>query len=408
MVNLSLTANPRITLQYFFKNIYYRVLELQRFLNKFLFFTIFLFLWVFLYNFYLYQYVLANFIVNHLQRILWWTSLGILSSIGLGSGIHTGILFLFPHIIKICFAAINCGNTIFDSDGENAFVCQNHQDAPIDYLVWYIYLKVLPAVFFWGVGTAIGEIPPYWLSKLASDNNTLFLENNNRFIQWLNNITIKILLKYRFWAILALSSWPNMSFDLCGIASGQFGIRFWEFFGATLIGKAFIKAPIQGFLIVLLFTTQVIDNLILYLPSFLSTRIHTILIEQKDKLVNQDVVDNGSWILFAWNTIILIVIIYFIKSIIESLAKEQLEKEQHEKEQHEKEQPEKEQLEKEQLEKEQHEKEQLEKEQLEKEQLEKEQLEKEQLEKEQLEKEQLEKEQLEKEQLEKELLEKNK
>ena len=32
---------------------------------------------------------------------IWWLSLGVLSSIGLGSGVHTGMLFLFPHIAKV-------------------------------------------------------------------------------------------------------------------------------------------------------------------------------------------------------------------------------------------------------------------------------------------------------------------
>lgn len=38
---------------------------------------------------------------------------------------------------------------------------------------------------------------------------------------------------------------PNPLFDLAGIMCGQFGIPFWEFFLATLIGKAIIKTHIQ-------------------------------------------------------------------------------------------------------------------------------------------------------------------
>lgn len=30
----------------------------------------------------------------------WWIGLGILSSIGLGTGMHSGLLFLFPHMLK--------------------------------------------------------------------------------------------------------------------------------------------------------------------------------------------------------------------------------------------------------------------------------------------------------------------
>lgn len=38
---------------------------------------------------------------------------------------------------------------------------------------------------------------------------------------------------------------PNPLFDLAGIMCGQFGIPFWEFFLATMIGKAIIKTHIQ-------------------------------------------------------------------------------------------------------------------------------------------------------------------
>ena len=31
---------------------------------------------------------------------VWWIGLGVLSSIGLGTGMHSGLLFLFPHMLK--------------------------------------------------------------------------------------------------------------------------------------------------------------------------------------------------------------------------------------------------------------------------------------------------------------------
>jgi len=44
-----------------------------------------------------------------------------------------------------------------------------------------------------------------------------------------------------FWGILLLAAYPNAAFDLCGICCGHFQMPFWEFFGATLIGKGGIK-----------------------------------------------------------------------------------------------------------------------------------------------------------------------
>ena len=53
-----------------------------------------------------------DFVVEY---VVWWVGLGILSSIGLGSGLQTGVLFLFPHIIKVCLTAEACGTTNFES-----------------------------------------------------------------------------------------------------------------------------------------------------------------------------------------------------------------------------------------------------------------------------------------------------
>jgi hypothetical protein len=33
--------------------------------------------------------------------VVWWVGLGVLSSIGLGTGMQSGLLFLFPHMLKV-------------------------------------------------------------------------------------------------------------------------------------------------------------------------------------------------------------------------------------------------------------------------------------------------------------------
>lgn len=48
-------------------------------------------------------------------------------------------------------------------------------------------------------------------------------------------------------------SWPNAAFDLCGICCGAFLMPFWEFFGATLIGKGVVKVSGQAMFFVALF-----------------------------------------------------------------------------------------------------------------------------------------------------------
>ena len=48
--------------------------------------------------------------------------------------------------------------------------------------------------------------------------------------------------------VLLLASWPNAFFDLCGIVCGHFRMPFWQFFGATLIGKGIIKVIVLKFM----------------------------------------------------------------------------------------------------------------------------------------------------------------
>ena len=47
--------------------------------------------------------------------------------------------------------------------------------------------------------------------------------------------------RHGFVGILLLAAWPNAAFDLCGICCGHFLMPFWDFFGATFIGKALLK-----------------------------------------------------------------------------------------------------------------------------------------------------------------------
>lgn len=313
---LSLFQTPLTVFSLFFRHIIYHCLNGINYLKchkiaTFICVKLVLFL-VYIYNYYL-CYIPQ---IIYFKGLLYWTFLGILSSIGLGSGIHTGILFLFPYVIKVSLASIQCGNTDFYMDGDDV-ICNspeiNH------YIVYSIFIKVLPYVFAWGVGTAIGEIPPYLLSKMASAHFNIETMTDNRIITWLNNVTIRLLQKYRFWAILALASWPNATFDICGLASGHFGITFTEFFGGTLIGKAFIKAPLQGLFFILLFSTDTIDKFILNLPTFISIRLHPILEYKKNKLIDSEI----SYLKYIWDFVILIVVLYFVKSIIESMAQKQ-------------------------------------------------------------------------------------
>jgi len=56
-----------------------------------------------------------------------------------------------------------------------------------------------------------------------------------------------------FFGILLLAAYPNAAFDLCGICCGHSLMPFWEFFGATLIGKGVIKVSGQAAFFIAIF-----------------------------------------------------------------------------------------------------------------------------------------------------------
>ncbi len=104
---------------------------------------------------------------------LWWVGLGVLSSIGLGTGLHTFVLYLGPFIAKgdpfychtlttfiVTLASFECSSFEFDIYGSNAFICPETAMTEAVTL-WRILRKVQLAACLWGTGTALGELPPY-------------------------------------------------------------------------------------------------------------------------------------------------------------------------------------------------------------------------------------------------------
>ena len=48
-----------------------------------------------------------------MRVIAYWLGLGVLSSIGLGTGLHTFLLYLGPFIAKVTLAAYECNSLAF-------------------------------------------------------------------------------------------------------------------------------------------------------------------------------------------------------------------------------------------------------------------------------------------------------
>jgi vacuole membrane protein 1 len=184
----------------------------------------------------------------YLYYLFYWVILGILSTIGLGSGIPTGLFFLFPHVLNIKQISLECNNTNFDLVGSYKFECKTIDNIkPSNY---NIFLKVLPATILWGFGTSLGEIPPYYLSKIANKNK---IKHSNYLLQKYYDNSIFFINKYGFITILILSCWPSCTFDMCGLAAGYCNLNIYQFLLPTIIGKSLIKTPIQIYSILFLF-----------------------------------------------------------------------------------------------------------------------------------------------------------
>ena len=177
------------------------------------------------------------------------------SSIGLGTGLHTFMLYLGPHIAKVTMVANECN--VVPEYLPSRWNLQHFAECPtVSEGKTIGFLEILFAVqleaFLWGFGTAIGELPPYFVARAArlagkeeeeleelksADKMTLMLRAK-KFLYIL-------LQKYAFITVMLCASIPNPLFDLAGIICGHFLISFWTFFGSTMIGKAVIKVHLQ-------------------------------------------------------------------------------------------------------------------------------------------------------------------
>jgi len=190
---------------------------------------------------------------------VWWFGLGVLSSVGLGSGMHSGILFLFPHMFRVVTVSKGCPSMDFVSVcdmwwQECSMKCMSGASAIGEPSFMDCWLRVCVPAFLWGAGTAAGEIPPYAVSRAAAlagevDDDVPDIKEEtegNDVISQMKAWMIDFVEKYGFWGVLVMSAWPNAAFDLVGICCGQLNIPFMTFFVATLIGKAVIKVNGQA------------------------------------------------------------------------------------------------------------------------------------------------------------------
>merc|ERR1719259_833456 len=296
-----------------------------------------------------YQETLSNW-ETYLLWCAWWVGLGVLSSVGLGTGLHTFLLYLGPHIANVTLAAYECGSTDFPSPPyPDSIVCPDQVATSDGMTIWQIIAKVRVEAFCWGFGTALGELPPYFMARAhrlsgydedddddEDDEEKEFLELRKKNPDELSSFdraklkVEKIVEKLGFFGILACASIPNPLFDLAGITCGHFLVPFWTFFGATVIGKAIIKMNIQKMFIILAFNEKLIGYVVSRLHNIpvvgvkLEGPFKQALALQKEKL-HRNRSASGSeqatpLLSMIFEKLVLAMVAYFLVSILNSFA----------------------------------------------------------------------------------------
>ncbi|XP_075445776.1 vacuole membrane protein 1 isoform X5 [Ascaphus truei] len=290
--SIVLWRKPLITLQYFFLETLINVKELSLKLwhRRGMVVSLLLLLAVLTVAYYIegahQQYV--QYIERKCLWCAYWVGLGILSSVGLGTGLHTFLLYL-------------------------------------------------------GAGTAIGELPPYFMARAARlsgaepddeeyeefEEMLEHAETAQDFASRAKLAVQNMVQKIGFLGILACASIPNPLFDLAGITCGHFLVPFWTFFGATLIGKAIIKMHIQKLFVIITFSKHIVEQMVSLIgavPSIgpsLQKPFQEYLEAQRKKLhhkTDSGVTQSENWLSWAFEKLVIVMVFYFILSIINSMA----------------------------------------------------------------------------------------
>ncbi|XP_072209906.1 vacuole membrane protein 1 [Excalfactoria chinensis] len=281
------------------------------------------------------------------KKFFWcayWVGLGILSSVGLGTGLHTFLLYLGPHIASVTLAAYECNSVNFpEPPYPDQIICPDEEVGGGSISLWAIISKVRLEACMWGAGTAIGELPPYFMARAARlsgaepddeeyqefEEMLEHAETAQDFASRAKLAVQNLVQKVGFFGILACASIPNPLFDLAGITCGHFLVPFWTFFGATLIGKAVIKMHIQKLFVIITFSKHIVEqmvSLIGAIPSIgpsLQKPFQEYLEAQRIKLHHKP--DGGTpqgenWLSWMFEKLVIVMVCYFILSIINSMA----------------------------------------------------------------------------------------
>lgn len=104
-----------------------------------------------------------------------------------GSGLHTFVLYLGPHIALFTLKAMQCGRVDIKSApydtiqlkrgpswlgkdcsefGPPLFPSSDGTPVPLSSILPQVQIEAI----LWGIGTALGELPPYFISRAGSNS----------------------------------------------------------------------------------------------------------------------------------------------------------------------------------------------------------------------------------------------
>uniref|UniRef100_A0A669BKS4 Vacuole membrane protein 1 n=1 Tax=Oreochromis niloticus TaxID=8128 RepID=A0A669BKS4_ORENI len=268
-----------------------------------------------------------------------------------------------PHIASVTLAAYECGSVDFPEPPYPEQIVCPQQEAPASdsgaeqvgvevvgsetlqgkVSLWTILSKVRLEACMWGAGTAIGELPPYFMARAARLSGTEpDDEDYQEFEEMLDQAEAaqdfssrakvavqKLIQRVGFFGILACASIPNPLFDLAGITCGHFLVPFWTFFGATLIGKALIKMHIQKLFVIITFSKHIVEQMVSLigavplLGAALQKPFREYLEAQKAKLhhlTGEGIPAEESWLSWLFEKVVVIMVCFFVCSIVNSMA----------------------------------------------------------------------------------------
>jgi len=135
-----------------------------------------------------------------------WVNCSFILLFGSGSGLHTFVLYLGPHIALFTLKAVQCGRVDLKSApydttqlsrsaswldkncsefGPPLFQSVYDSQVPLSSILPQVQLEAI----LWGIGTAIGELPPYFISRAGTMHLVLSLP-----FPYSNKVTVKLIL----------------------------------------------------------------------------------------------------------------------------------------------------------------------------------------------------------------------